>query len=1292
MANFKHGILAIGFAWLLPVGIASAATISDIPLFLDNSVVPNVLLNMSVETPMGGAAYADQSGNPTGCGSGSYATPRPSVGGGAVGVCYIPTVEYLGYFNPNKCYTYSSNRFNPSSSTGANHTCSSKWSGNFLNWSTMTAIDMFTWTMTGGNRVIDTTTDTVIRRAKKQNNDSWFPHKLLNATYNVAPSTVTPFSDTSIYIHNTDWGVEIGTTRAGTDKGTFNVQVKVCDSSVGVEANCKAYGGGTYSKPEGLIQKNADKMRFAVTSYLNDGSQSRDGGVLRSKMKHVGPTYATTSGAVANALKEVGTDGILIDNPDGASGYNSGVINYINKFSDAGYKSYDPIGELYYESIRYFKNLGPTPEYYNNWTSYAGGFTVYTTWDDPIQYSCQKNFLVGINDANPWLDKKLPGTFFTCGKAGTTGLPASFTATDCGPPSNPDGDIDVTALTNRVGDLEGLNGAVWSSTGNWTSGPASGQNDSVGYVAGLAANAGSCTTKTVTNLGEVMGTCSYPAKENSYYIAGLAYYANTTDLRSDLVGKQTVSTYLIDSQEYSANPLDGPKNMLWLAGKYGGFKDSNGDGNPNVSSTGTDRKEWDADNDGIPDNYVLASQPEKLVAGLTRAFNDIFTRTSSAAAVASNSTRLTTTTHLYQSLFNSGDWTGQLKAFPLNSDGTIGSMAWDAADHIPAYGSRTIKTWDGSAGADFSGATLATAVGGADQLAYLQGDTSKEQRFGGTFRNRTKILGDIINADPHFVQSENFGYNTLASAEGTSYATFLAGKSSRTAVVYAAANDGMLHAFDASFICQDNNPLVDTDGDTILTNDCDIKVPASSAGTELFAYVPKAVVPALQQLTLPAYAASSPPGHKYLVDGSPTAWDAYWGGTPTWKTVLVGSLGAGGKAVYALDVSNPASFGNSNVLWEFTGTGTQLNNMGYIMGSVTVARFPDGNYWAVFGNGYNSTNGKAMLFMVRVDDPSIVKTIDVGGTANGMSTPVLVDTNGDRIVDLVYAGDLQGNVWKFTFPGSNTGQWKSDYLSGSTPVPLFTAKDSSGTPQPITAPVEVGLAPSGASGLMVYFGTGQYFAVGDNTDISTQSMYGVVDAGSAFTGSNHRNSLQAQTIVYERSRLRDPNQLESETNPMLRDRVISSNNVDYSSEKGWVLDLIPPTLVAEGERVISAPTLFNGSLLYQTITPVNIPCQFGGRSMLMLSNPATGGALALPSFDINKDGSFNSSDMINIGNGVMAQVSGSDTGVGISGGAGKPITAGDRAYVPLSGTSGELGAPPINSGTLKSRASWRQIQ
>lgn len=653
--------------------------------------------------------------------------------------------------------------------------------------------------------------------------------------------------------------------------------------------------------------------------------------------------------------------------------------------------------------------------------------------------------------------------------------------------------------------------------------------------------------------------------------------------------------------------------------------------------------------------FFSAADPGTFAAELSNVLNTIVDRTSSASAVASNSTRLTSATHLYQALFKSGDWSGQLKAFPLLADGSIGPEAWDAADGIPAHGARNIKTRDNSGNAvNFSGA-LGTLT--AAQVAYLRGDASQEVANGGTFRNRASKLGDIVNADPHYVKDENFGYNVLAGAEGSSYSAFVAGKNSRTAIVYAGANDGMLHGFRAS------------------------------DGVELFAYVPNGTWPNLPLLTSPSYS------HKYFVDGSPTAWDAYW--SSSWKTVLAGSLGAGGKSVYLLNVSSPDTFGTSDVLWEFKGnTAAQQNDMGFVLGTVTVARFADGNYWAVFGNGYESTNGKAVLFMVRADDPTTVKTIDAGGTGNGLSTPLLVDTNGDRIIDLIYAGDLKGNAWKFDVAGTNTSQWKSAYLSGSTPVPLFQAKDSSGNTQPITSSPEVGLAPAGASGLMVYFGTGKYFETGDNSTISTQSVYGVVDSGSAFTGANHRTQLQSQTIQYEAT---IPATVVGGvvTVPEKRVRVLSDNPVNYPTQKGWVIDLLTPPNppgTQKGERMITAPALFGGKLLLQTIVPSISPCDYGGASWLMQVNPATGGRLLTAGFDVNGDGSFNTSDRVDIGDGVMVNVSGLDTGVGISGGFGKPIKAGDKAYVPLSGTSGNLGAPPISSGTLKSRASWRQIQ
>ncbi|MEW6301494.1 MAG: PilC/PilY family type IV pilus protein, partial [Thermodesulfobacteriota bacterium] len=371
----------------------------------------------------------------------------------------------------------------------------------------------------------------------------------------------------------------------------------------------------------------------------------------------------------------------------------------------------------------------------------------------------------------------------------------------------------------------------------------------------------------------------------------------------------------------------------------------------------------------------------------------------------------------------------------------------------------------------------------------------------------------------------------------------------------------------------------------------------------------------------------------------------------------------------------------------------QQNDMGHVMGPVTVARFADGNFWAVFGNGYQSTSGKSVLFMVRVDSPSTVMSIVLdNGTGNGLSTPILVDQNGDRIIDLIYAGDLKGNLWKVDVAHTNSGQWDSAFASGGSPAPLFQAKDANGNVQPITAPPEVGRASAPASGLMVYVGTGRYHEVGDNATTSVQTMYGVMDNGSRLTGSNHRTSLQQQSIIYEAA------------SGGQRVRAMSANTVNYPTQKGWYIDLLTPPApgTAKGERVISNARLFGTRLIFQSIVPSLSPCDYGGVSWLMQVNPHTGGSPASASFDINNDGQFNSADQVNVGGGVMAHVSGVDSGVGLSGGFGVPISAGATAYVPLSGTGGPGGgsgtgvpppeALPIAGDLVKPRASWRQIQ
>jgi type IV pilus assembly protein PilY1 len=325
-------------------------------------------------------------------------------------------------------------------------------------------------------------------------------------------------------------------------------------------------------------------MRFGLISYALSGNPDmrRDGGVIRANMKWISPKipygmkYHDANGDLVvcnntngcpNPEAEINADGTFISNPDNIGGADfSGVINYINKFGyNSGYKSYDPISEMYYEIIRYFKKLGPsTDNYCNGLPTKDDGAPVYCSsspwshtnrlgWRDPYIEYCQKSFVVAINDANPWLDKRIPGT------AKTSDTPCIQCVGDFGAPSNADTSINVSYWTDLVGNYEGL------TPGNMC----------IGCVLG-----GSCdwnpTSKYVTQLSKAFGTCPWPPKENSYYIAGLAYYAHQTDLRPDLQGNQTLKTYMIDTQEANPNMLVGRINMLYLAAKFGNFDDTNG--------------------------------------------------------------------------------------------------------------------------------------------------------------------------------------------------------------------------------------------------------------------------------------------------------------------------------------------------------------------------------------------------------------------------------------------------------------------------------------------------------------------------------------------------------------------------------------------------------------------------------------------------------------------------------------------------------------------------------------------
>lgn len=673
--------------------------------------------------------------------------------------------------------------------------------------------------------------------------------------------------------------------------------------------------------------------------------------------------------------------------------------------------------------------------------------------------------------------------------------------------------------------------------------------------------------------------------------------------------------------------------------------------------------------------FLTAANSGELLTALEAALEDVIERSSSAAALATNSTRLGTDTVIYQAKFNSGDWSGQLVAYSLTSTGALGSEIWDASatGKIPAAASRNIKTWSGTAGIDFLWASLTGTQKNAIDLAnaantsspvldYLRGDQSNEVKNGGSYRNRSKRLGDIINSDPVFVYAPDFGYGVLTeglATGATPYSSFVNTNKSRTKMIYVGANDGMLHAFDAT------------------------------TGEEKFAYVPNEVTGNLSLLKDTAYA------HKYYADGSPFVGDAFV--SSAWKTVLLGTTGAGGKAVFALDVTSPNTFTTTQVLWEFT-----HSELGNTIGQPVIARLAYNNRWAaIFGNGYNSTAGTAKLFMVFLDanpadgwqagkDADYMVFDTDSTTNNGLATPTLYDSNGDKVVDTVYAGDMQGNVWKFDISGTNTNAWGVAYKSGSTPKPLFTARNASNQVQPITAPVEIGAPPAGKTGVMIYFGTGRFFATGDNTNLEVQSLYGVLDAGAAITTTN-RSELQQQTILYEGTDTGTTGRTATTT----QIRVLSNTAVNWTTKKGWYLDLVqPPSSTAQGERVISIPLLRHGRVIFTTLVPSTDPCQFGGTSWIMEMDALTGGRLSESVFDLNNDSNFNATDYVTVTVGgveITVPVSAVKSTVGIIK-TPTVVTAGTVEYKLASGTTGEISSTKEKSSAQGTgRVSWREL-
>jgi Tfp pilus tip-associated adhesin PilY1 len=553
----------------------------------------------------------------------------------------------------------------------------------------------------------------------------------------------------------------------------------------------------------------------------------------------------------------------------------------------------------------------------------------------------------------------------------------------------------------------------------------------------------------------------------------------------------------------------------------------------------------------------------------------------------------------FRTNYNPEDWSGEIYAYRLCSPATIdqplyqapgGSSAicttkmfgaplrdveWSASVRLNQQLStpnsvtrRNVITWDGSQGVPFDSGVQSSVTGGIDVINYIRGDQLLEISNGGSFRNRQSFLGDIVNPMPYLLgayEHNDYGYGGYKCDSGGTYVpppggtpsstmactpgetSFLFGgeisayqnrilnfrNNKRTETVFVPANDGMLHAF-ASGI---DNP---------------------NGGQEYFAYVPRAVHEQLIQLTVPGYP------HQYFVDGAPWVGDILLNGR--WTSVLVGSTGRGKTSnsrvekgsFFALNVEDPENFSASDVLWEFTNS-----NLGAPVdidpAIVAVPHGGDYSFAAVFGNGYNSEHGCAGLFIVPLVHGGHTSAefieADCSG-ANGLGSPYLLDLDGNGLMDLAYAGDVKGNLWKFD-------------LAANTAEKLLVAKDEDKNPQPIVAPpVVIGVGSTGNSytGYQIIVGTGKYFEDVDLKESKVQSIYGMRlnQSGRSDVIANRDNML---VRVYDNNHPENDTFFRESTIPAFTanawklDRDTGVNpTVNYPSQTGYVIDLDQPRM------------------------------------------------------------------------------------------------------------------------------------
>lgn len=1353
--KFKPTILAAAIFGIGFTAQAGTVSISNKPLTgVTVTHGPNITLTPSVEHPTAGAAYSNNEFMYEG-----YPTLR--IGTNQSQWQNHWKRYYLGYFDNTKCYVfknYGSNEgyFQVSSNAttdaaGNVGLCSGdadEYSGNFLNWATMSAIDIFRHSLTGGNRArgvgnapsnytAGDTTDSVpaadrgtfLRRAyvnprSQQNGSQTFRLLLRAIDIGTAPkisdfmflkriipsSMVDSFATTSdvpglpralgfryyaspipdkaslneplvaasekigrpskIFFVNQSFyvtpvrmnrdsalmyqdrsqinpGIAPGATRPivqtaynasqGKDNLTnawLPVVVKACDpAALGVSSlasNCRQYGG--LYKPEGLMQQygrgdgpDSRPARFSVFSYQLNYTNAVSGGVLRTRMKYLDRTQSENGITYGKEWDE--RTGVLAVNPDPEdarkiSVSNSGAINYINKFGDAGnYKGLDTSAELFYTAQRYLRNKG-MPKYYEDTQrafgitpTSADGFPMIYDWDDPLtrglaskdEAQCRSNTMILIGDTFTHDEKDLP---------------------NFGPQSGvtDDSEIKTKEILESILEQEKFKG-LGKDSWNTTRGS--------GYLL-------------------------HPTGYAPAGLVALAYWGRTQDIRKDIPGDQHINTFTIDvlEQGFGRFERDNPVslgNTYYWAAKYGGF-----DYKPGITMPNQSRGSWTSDApgvssspvlfpDGMPKNFALGNSPENMVEALRKAFEKAGSFTDPSQAFVGITEHQNSVLDVnanktlgLQSSYNLDSLSGDVIAQRIGSQGNGLSFTpvWRASAKMEVF--HTASGWSarklftkapngvttaftpGNA-AQFS--TLNAGASAASLVQYTLGDPSLE---GTAWRKRENgLLGTIINS----------GVQPILPPQRKPAACNYADSNImvRKNFYVTASNAGVLH---------------------VLNQD----------GQEVMGYIPSTALSKLYSLSLPV-PSHTQPTHQYLNDGTPVTDEVCFGSTA--KSIVVGTAGRGGASVYALDVTDLSNPGINNVMWEFSNADD--SDLGLTVGKPSIAKDKDGNPIVIFSSGVNSGSSNGHLYILRADNTSKwqlnTNYWKVPLDQDGVGEPAVYDSNGDKIPEAVFVGDLSGKMWRVDYNKTN-GSWEKAYGN----QPLYTP---SGTGAPITAAPVITQA---SDHLYVVAGTGQYFSLADISPSVQNYALGLFAEKGPITDKD----LLEQNFI-DNSKEVEVDAIYS-SNKTLTQKIyqVSKNKIE-SNHKGWRLSLL------KGQAIVDQPSIRRNKVA--TFTAVRTTpnssnvCSVNGSTALIAVDLKNGGQYDLPVFDTNKDGRFNSDDVL----GGMLEIGGIIAPVNTS--RKSTLNSNDSVRNILAGDTGTADVPtnPFDDSPFIRRISWREI-